>query len=105
MARGMKGSTIELVNCMLGALVARSGLKSQNVKLLPAAQWKNEFNRIYNLEEFYKSVNCVDHQADASLIGLYGAHVWYGVKPFTGMAAKVFAKQLNTHNLEPRQTK
>ena len=105
MARGMKGSTIELVNCMLGALVARSGLKSQNVKLLPAAQWKNEFNRIYNLEEFYKSVNCVDHQADASLIGLYGAHVWYGVKPFTGIAAKVFAKQLNTHNLEPRRTK
>lgn len=105
MARGMKGSTIELVNCMLGALVARSSVKSQNIKLIPAAQWKNEFNRIYNLDEFYKSVNCVDHQADASLIGLYGAHVWYGVKPFTGMAAKVFAKQLNTHNLEPRQTK
>ncbi len=104
MARGMKGATIELVNCMLGAMVARSRLKSCNIKLLPAAQWKNEYNRMHNLEEFYKSVNCVDHQADASLIGLYGAHVWYGVKPFTGMSVKVFARQLNENNLEPRRT-
>ena len=106
MARGMKGATIECVNVMIGAVLsalglARLGVRGKNALLIPASQWKNEWNRRSSLENFYKKVNCVAHQVDSVGIGLYGAAHWLDEKPFEGIVKleKVLAKQINATNL------
>lgn len=82
--RGVKGSTIEFVNNMLGIVssVSSWGSLDREVKYITAAQWKNEWNKYSDLEKFYTKTSCVVHQADATGIALYGAYSWFGFKPF-----------------------
>lgn len=67
----MMGNTIELVNYMLGVM---DSLRVQDYVVITASQWKNAFNRHYDLKEFYKEIPLVPHRVDATLIALYGAH-------------------------------
>jgi Holliday junction resolvasome RuvABC endonuclease subunit len=102
-SRGLKGTTIELVNLMIGCLMAEmERIKGRHilVSLITPSQWKNEWNRNSNLEAFYKKVNCVVHQVDAIGIGLYGAYTWLGLKPFADIVKreKNLAKQINQTN-------
>lgn len=88
-ARGMKGTTIELVNLMLGAflswLTERQFSFKHRVKLITASQWKNEWNRNSDLDKIYKRTSVVPHQVDAVGIALYGAYYWFKDKPFANI--------------------
>lgn len=72
------GASSEFINFMIGSL---SSIKVEK-KLITAAQWKNAFNKIYDLKEFYKQIPLVPHKVDAALIGLYGSHYLTDTKPF-----------------------
>lgn len=104
MARGMKGLTIELVNIMIGIhlgwLTERKFSFERRVKLITAAQWKNEWNKNASLEDFYKKPDVVPHQVDALGIGLYGAYYWFRDQPFANIAAleASLVSQLNETN-------
>jgi hypothetical protein len=106
MTRGLKGATIELVNVMIGAVLSIGYLdfKIKDAWVIPAAQWKNEFNRRGCLEEFYKTVECVVHQVDAVMIGLYSAYHWYDITPFS-VSIKTLSKQINQTNTKIIQTR
>lgn len=94
MTRGIGGTTIELVNVMIGAVLLKTALgKSSTARMLrrsrrkflaiPASQWKNELNRNGSLEAFYAMApTCTPHQMDSIGIGVYAAHHWFGHKPF-----------------------
>ena len=79
MTRGIKGPTIELVNMMIGALVTlvdtyREEGKHIYIKIVTAASWKNQVNRIFPLESIYKACKkrgLADHQVDAALMSMY----------------------------------
>lgn len=84
MARGMKGVTIELVNIMLGVTLARLNDGKRKLLVMPASQWKNEFNRHSSLDKLYElAKGCSVHQLDSVGIGVYGAYYWFGQKAFT----------------------
>jgi len=67
----MMGNTIELVNYMLGVM---DSLRTQDFVLITASQWKNAFNRHYDLKEFYKEIPMIPHRIDAALIAIYGSY-------------------------------
>jgi hypothetical protein len=80
MTRGLKGATIELVNMMIGQLTDRVRLLKKQGKLktriviITAATWKNQVNRVSNLDaiyELFRSRGVVDHKVDAALMSLY----------------------------------
>jgi hypothetical protein len=80
MNRGrMGGNTGELVSFMLGVL---SEFEVEDLMLLTAAQWKNAFNRVQDLDALYKESELVPHRIDAANISIYGASVYLDVKPF-----------------------
>jgi Holliday junction resolvasome RuvABC endonuclease subunit len=92
-ARGMKGTTIELVNLMIGATLAEAR-RTGRVKIfrtIPASQWKNAWNRIGDLEAYYQKVTCVVHQADAVGIGVYCIAEWFGINMQLIMGDKALA--------------
>lgn len=71
-ARSAGGPLIELVCLMLGIVLERYNL---SIRFIPAAQWKNAFNRRFNeyeLNTIYKYCKTTPHQLDAILIGCYG---------------------------------
>jgi Holliday junction resolvasome RuvABC endonuclease subunit len=74
----MFGNSSELVNIMLGVLLNIN----VEVRLITASQWKNAFNKIYTLKDFYKEVPLVAHRIDASLIGIYGSSFFTNTKHF-----------------------
>lgn len=77
-SRGLKGVTIEAVSMMLGVLT-QLGIK--NVQFITAAQWKNQWNKIYSLDNFYVQCRPIEpHQVDAVNIGLYAANLFLGIK-------------------------
>ena len=102
-ARGMKGTTIELVNVMIGKLAAMWKKRShRSFKLVTAAQWKNEWNRRSDLKEFYKKASCAVHQVDAIGIGMYGAAYWFDEEPFKDIVKfeRVLAKQISNADIK-----
>jgi Holliday junction resolvasome RuvABC endonuclease subunit len=86
MSRGMGGSTIELVNIMIGILASMWTHSSDRILFIPAAQWKNEFNKVVvdeqrtTLEHMYGKSKVTEHQIDSTCIGLYGAARWLDEK-------------------------
>jgi len=72
------GGSAELINIMLG-IMATSRIEK---KFITAAQWKNSFNKVYDLKKFYKEIPLVDHRIDAALIGIYGSSFFTGSKHF-----------------------
>ena len=76
--RGFKGKTIELVGTMLGIMMLKNAelacTKKVDVRLLTAATWKNQVNRISKLKAVYKVMKkrkVVDHRVDAALMSIY----------------------------------
>lgn len=91
MTRGIKGSTIEAVNQMLGAL--EIGL-SQEITQIPAATWKNQVNRIFDLKDFYKSVRVEPHEVDAVLQAM-----WLAGKKLDVNVLAIFKSKKNINQL------
>lgn len=86
MVRGMfMGASAEVINLMLGTLITLNVDK----RLITAAQWKNAFNKVYDLKEFYTEVPLVAHRVDAGLIGLYGASLLLDTKPYACLSNNV----------------
>lgn len=106
MTRGLKGTTIECVNVMIGAIMGITwNTASQGpvrIMLMPASQWKNEWNRYSDLVTFYGKVKCVAHQVDSVGIGLYASAQYLGVKPFESIKKlePALARQINKANIE-----
>ena len=97
MSRGMGGTTIELVNAMIGAVALMWKKSSDRVKFIPAAEWKNRWNSKSSLDEFYQKVNCAVHQVDSIGIGIYGAAYWLDERPFETIKKleKILPRQIN----------
>ena len=85
-SRRMGGTTIELVNMMLGTLRGVACVKNTPLKVMPASQWKVPLgNKGFDLEALYKQAKLFkvsDHEVDACFIGLYGAFTLMRRKPF-----------------------
>lgn len=79
MTRGLKGATIELVNMMIGIITSilmdyEEQGKFVYLKIVTAASWKNQVNRIINLDTLYavcRKRGVVDHKLDAALMSMY----------------------------------
>jgi len=76
-SRGLKGSTIELVNLMLGLLGGRYSLP---ILLITPVTWKNDWHRRFKndslkLNDLYKTCRTTPHQLDSSFIGCYGLEI------------------------------
>lgn len=74
MSRGIRGSTGEEINIMIGAAITE--FKDIPTLLVSAATWKNDFRRQFpndqdNLKRLYKVCKTTPHQLDAVLQGLY----------------------------------
>lgn len=86
MVRGrFNGAAAEHLNIMLGIIATINVEK----RFITAAQWKNSFNKLYSLDDFYKEVPLVPHRIDASLIGLYGSHYFTGSRPFECLEGRI----------------
>ncbi len=99
MSRGMKGTTIEAVNIMIGGLMSISQEEGpDDTRLVTAAQWKNELNKVVNLETVYQTCKPLTaHECDSMMIALYRASLVFGHLPFEKMSQKVvnsIAKQV-----------
>lgn len=84
MTRGIKGSLIEMVAIMIGAVFGIYHRKMA-FRFIIAAEWKNQANKIGNLKAFYKEAKkfgVTPHQVDACFIGIYVAHRLVGLKGF-----------------------
>lgn len=114
-ARGMKGTTIELVNIMIGVAISEAR-KTQNMflhRVIPASQWKNAWNRAGDLELYYSKVSCVVHQADAIGIGIYCIAEWFGLhiqdlmgkKQMPGLLKAIKATDFMQATTQKRRTK
>lgn len=82
-SRGLKGTTIEAINMMLGALA----VTYPELTIYTASTWKNAFNRKldpFNLKDLYddlkelvkpipKAERSTVHELDCSLMGIYHA--------------------------------
>ncbi len=81
MTRGIGGTLIEEVGITIGTVTTRFRRRADGTpmpfKLLPASQWKNDFNQKapIELKDFYKMVRISPHQIDAALIARYGAQI------------------------------
>lgn len=83
MPRGYKQTTIELVNIMIGQMLTVHSVLSLSglVRVITPSQWKNAFNRKFDLEKSYmkaKKCGLTPHELDSTLIGRYGIHQWFG---------------------------
>lgn len=105
MSRGHGGTTIELVNLMLGGIrtlslfmqTGRDGLrKSKNTMFITAAQWKNAVSKYVDLRDVYDTAAVETHVVDAILIGIYGCHKWLCTTPFSNL------KQFKTKLIQTR---
>ena len=89
------GNTGELVSMMLGVMM---GLPVLDVKTITAAQWKNAFNRVGDLDRLYKDSVLVPHRVDSTSIALYGASQYLKTRPFEfleGKGQRRYCKKLN----------
>ena len=71
-SRGIRGSLSEYICIMQGILAINPKITAFN--LVTAATWKNTFNKVYDLNEFYKQAKKLkleNHEIDAVMIGLY----------------------------------
>lgn len=104
MSRRLGGTLIELVGFMLGIAMGVVGstksFHKDGIKLITAAQWKNEWNKVSDLEAFYKTVDIPVHEVDSIGIGLYCGRKFMGIEPFKDMKdlEKRFQKQLQVVN-------
>lgn len=89
------GNTGELVSMMLGVMMS---LPVLDVMTITAAQWKNAFNRVGDLDQLYKDSALVPHRVDSTSIALYGASQYLKTRPFEfleGTGQRRYCKKLN----------
>lgn len=95
--RGPKGTNVELVNVMLGLLLS---VGIRNTCLITASQWKNRWNKVYKLNDFYEEAGVVVHQIDAVNIAFYGASVWFELPFFQQLGnMDAFIKKLRASDI------
>lgn len=87
MNRGRTGTAIELVSGMLGCIA--SSVKVDDVMLIPASQWKNAYNKLWDLDEIYSEAgNKLVHRLDATLIASYCSSHYFGIPPYSNLDPK-----------------
>lgn len=86
-SRGLKGTTIECINIMLGIMIRV--FHDLDPRLLLASTWKNRIGRRLDLKSSYKDFGLTrkhspktPHELDATLIGFYGACRRLGLEDF-----------------------
>lgn len=96
MSRGrLSGISGEVVGIMLGRMSAL-GI---DLTVIPAASWKNAYNRVRSLDELYKEVPFVPHCMDALSIGIYHGCRLSGIKPYEFLRSdKEYSKYLKAIN-------
>lgn len=80
--RGIKGTTIECINVMLGGLLCRA---DTDFRLYPAVSWKAAAKKCFDLDALYeetKGQEKTPHELDSFLIGIYRFSLAAGIKPF-----------------------
>lgn len=115
-SRGLKGTTIESINMMLGVLATMY----PQLALYTASTWKNSFNRRFNedgvkaLNELYDDLKALvkpqpkierrtNHELDCSLMGIYHACKHLEVDPFECLDGKKrLAKFLRHFEASPK---
>ena len=103
-SRGLKGLTIELVNYMIGLILARlsNGYFDYRpiIKLVMPATWKNKVNRSIDLKAMYKKYNNIEsHRIDAMLQALFG----FPVKDvYTAFESNSFTKNVMNTLIIPK---
>lgn len=89
MGRGLKvGTTSETTNIMIGIIITLCRQQGIPFKLVNASTWKNAYNKARskfvtsNIKDEYKLIGTTPHQYDATMIGIYYAHVLCMENPF-----------------------
>lgn len=79
-ARGIRGTTVECVNVMLGIMLNQ--FSHCDISFFTAATWKNRYNRNLDLKDLYvdlkdlesskkKEFRKTEHELDSCLLGIY----------------------------------
>tara|TARA_B100000700_G_scaffold88627_1_gene100006 strand:+ start:120711 stop:121289 length:579 start_codon:yes stop_codon:yes gene_type:complete len=112
-SRGLKGTTIEAINMMLGALA----VTYPQLTIYTASTWKNSFNRKFEnsnaLKELYedlkeltkptpKAERLTVHELDCSLMGIYHACKELEYDPFECLSGGRLEAFLNHIESRPR---
>ena len=89
MGRGIKvGTTSETTNIMIGVIITLCRSLNIPFKLVNASTWKNAYNAARskiepnNIKDEYKLIGTTPHQYDATMIGIYYAHILSHETPF-----------------------
>lgn len=85
MTRGLKGTQIEAVSLMLGALTQAilSNHSETRVRLIPASSWKNAVSKNgIVLNDVYRMTGIQPHEIDAVFMGLYYAGLLTGINTY-----------------------
>lgn len=88
-SRGLKGTTIESINMMLGVLA----VTFPQLEIYTASTWKNSANRVFDLKATYEELKAVTkprakadrrtvHELDCTFMGIYHACKNLDVDPF-----------------------
>lgn len=106
MSRRLGGTTIELVNMMLG--IASLHFQDLSMKLIPASQWKNAAKRNgIDLEDLYREGKTIpgvtNHAVDACMIAIFGSYILTGVKEFHQFDCVDFLSQIEKCDKEDIQ--
>lgn len=84
-SRGFGTKLLELVNIMLGAIVAH--FQHIDVVIFSASAWKRAAKDKFDLDKEYKIITCTPHELDATYIGVYGLFRLLEIKPFNGYSS------------------
>lgn len=92
MSRGRFGGNLgELVSSMLTVNVI--ALECKVKTLIAAVTWKGPFKKLWDLDQLYKMIRPAEpHVLDATLIGIYAAHIHLGLKPFEKLTERDLEK-------------
>lgn len=73
-SRGLKGAVIECISIMIGIVMTLAKARGIRVRLVTAAQWKNEINKVENLEGLYSetaTLGFTPHETDTLGMSVY----------------------------------
>lgn len=105
MTRGIKGTTIESVNIMIGASLCWFYTKGVPGRIIPASQWKNAIARAgidlsFLYQEAKKTLGLPPHPVDAMCLGIYYLYMMTNTPPFHGLNHEILMFMLSNADKE-----
>lgn len=104
--RGVGNKLIEIVNIMIGALMA--SYISFDIGIFTAAAWKVSAKKKFDLDAEYKKITCTPHELDATYIAIFKAFQHAGIPVFLGYKPKMFykiARNVEKVSTTPKRTR